>query len=91
MSDGMTNAVHKLRDTYARVPNAPFYQKEFWLMLNTLARWKSAEGMPSDVVAEELFGLDPPAGHRLGQLGDVKLLFHPTSRRCLSKIGVNTK
>ena len=25
----MTVAVRKLRDTYALVPNAPFYQKEF--------------------------------------------------------------
>lgn len=74
---GITTAVHKLRDTYECLPNAPFYQKVFWLMPNTMERWRSKEGMPTDVPLEELFGLDPPAEHRLGQLGGCEAAFLP--------------
>jgi uroporphyrinogen decarboxylase len=74
----MTTAVRKLRNAYAGVPNVPFYQKEFWLMPNTIERWQSEEGMPTDVALEELFGLDPPAEHRLGQLGGCEAPFSPS-------------
>jgi uroporphyrinogen decarboxylase len=47
-------------------------------MPNTIERWQLEEGMPADVALEELFGLDPPAEHRLGQLGGCEAAFSPT-------------
>ena len=72
----MTPAARKLRDAYARVPGAPLFRKEFWLMPDTLVRWQS-EGMPPETPWEELFQLDPPSVHGLGQLGWCEAAFVP--------------
>lgn len=70
----MTAGARKLRDTYARVPAAPLYQKEFGYYC--LDRWKE-QGMPQDVPREVLFHFDPPGNHGLGQLGWCEAAFHP--------------
>lgn len=74
--DQMTPSARKLRDAYARVPGAPLFRKEFWLMPDTLERWQG-EGMPAAASWEELFQLDPPGVHGLGQLGWCEAAFVP--------------
>jgi len=74
--DRMLPSARKLRDAYARVPGAPLFRWEFWLMPDTLERWKG-EGMPPDVPWEELFKFDPPGHHSLGQLGWCEAAFVP--------------
>ena len=64
----MAPGARKLRAFYARTPGAPLCRQEFWLMPETIAAWKT-QGMPDDVSWEELFQLDPPAEHRLRDLG----------------------
>jgi uroporphyrinogen decarboxylase len=72
----MTPGARKLRDAYARIPGAPLFRKEFWLMPDTLERWQG-EGMPPEAPWEELFQLDPPSVHGLGQLGWCEAAFVP--------------
>ena len=70
----MSLSARKLRDTYARKPDAPFFQREFGFFC--LERWKE-QGMPQDVPMEKLFGYDPPGNHRLGGLGWCEAAFSP--------------
>lgn len=67
----MTVAARKLRDTYALVPNMPFYQKEFGFY--SLEAWKE-QGMPES--GPEVY-FDPPAAHSLGQVGWCEAGFAP--------------
>jgi uroporphyrinogen decarboxylase len=70
----MSLSARKLRDTYARKPDAPFLQREFGFFC--LERWKE-QGMPQDVPMEKLFGYDPPGNHHLGGLGWCEAAFSP--------------
>ena len=70
----MSLSARKLRDTYARKPDAPFLQREFGFYC--LERWKE-QGMPQDVPMEKLFGYDPPGNHYLGGLGWCEAAFSP--------------
>jgi uroporphyrinogen-III decarboxylase len=64
----------KLRDTYARLPNAPLFQREFGYYC--LERW-AEQGMPLDVPLDELFGYDPPGHYALDRLGWCEAAFDP--------------
>ena len=70
----MSPSARKLRDTYARVPGAPLFRREFGYYC--LEQWK-AQGMPQDVPLDVLFSYDPPANHGLGQLGSCEAAFAP--------------
>lgn len=72
--DGMSEPVRRLRDTYARVPNAPLYRREFGFYC--LEEWQ-AQGMPQDLPLAELFQYDPEARLSLGQLGWCEAAFVP--------------
>ena len=72
--DRMTASARKLRDTYAIVPGAPLFKREFGYYC--LERWKE-QGMPQDVDLAELFDYDPPGNHSLGQLGWCEAAFVP--------------
>lgn len=72
--DAMAPGARKLRDTYARVPGAPLYRREFGFYC--LERWKE-QGMPEDVSHAELFNYDPPGGIGLGGLGWCEAAFYP--------------
>ena len=73
----MSPSARKLRDTYARKPDAPFFQREFGYYC--LERWKE-QGMPQDVPLEKLFGYDPPGNHYLGGLGWCEAAIQPRVR-----------
>lgn len=64
--DAMTPGARKLRDAYARVPDAALFQREFGYYC--LERWFE-QGMPFDEPMDELFGYDPVSHTSLGQLG----------------------
>jgi len=70
----MCPSAQKLRDTYARVPGAPLFKREFGYY--SLERW-AEEGMPRDVPRAELFDFDPPGSRGLGQLGWCEAGFVP--------------
>jgi uroporphyrinogen decarboxylase len=70
----MCDSARKLRDTYARKPDAPFFQREFGYFC--LERWKE-QGMPQDVPKEKLFGYDLPGNHYLSELGWCEAAFSP--------------
>ncbi len=72
--DAMTEPARKLRDAYERRPGAPLYRREFGFY--SLERWQE-QGMPQDVSLNELFDLDQPGVHHLGQLGWCEASFHP--------------
>jgi uroporphyrinogen decarboxylase len=72
--DQMAPGARKLRDAYARVPGAPFYQKEFGFYC--LDQWKT-QGMPADVAHEKLFGYDPNGTFALRGLGWCEAGFEP--------------
>ena len=72
--DQMAPGARKIRDAYARVPGAPFYQKEFGFYC--LDQWKE-QGMPDDVPFEKLFGYDPNGTFGLGGLGWCEAGFSP--------------
>lgn len=67
-------SARKLRDTYAIVPDAPFFKREFGYYC--LERWKE-QGMPQDVPLEQLFDYDSPGNYALGQLGGCEAAFEP--------------
>jgi len=62
----MDRSACRLRATYAIVPGAPFFKREFGFY--SLERWKE-EGMPQDIPLPELFDYDPPGDYSLSQLG----------------------
>ena len=64
--DVMTPSARKLRDTYAITPGTPLVKREFGFY--SLEAW-AEQGMPQDVSHAELFELEPPGSHSLGQLG----------------------
>jgi uroporphyrinogen-III decarboxylase len=70
----MVEPARKLRDTYARVPGAPLFRREFGFFC--LENWKE-QGMPQDVPFEELFNYDPCGNHDLDQLGWCEADFSP--------------
>lgn len=70
----MTESARRRRDIYNRVPGAPFLKLEFGYY--SLEAWKQ-QGMPNDVPLAELFQLDPPGDHSLGQLGWCEAAFDP--------------
>ena len=70
----MVESARKLRDTFARVPGAPLFRREFGYYC--MERWKE-QGMPQDVPLAELFGYDPPGHYSLGQLGWCEAAFQP--------------
>jgi hypothetical protein len=83
----MSPSARKLRDTYARVPNASLFQREFGYYC--LERW-GEQGMPQGVPLDKLFHYDPPGNHTLGQLGWCEAAFDPLLRRRLFRIAVGT-
>jgi len=64
--EAMPAHVRKLRETYDRVPGAPFFRKEFGFYC--LERWYE-QGLPREANLSAEFGYDPQADHGLGQLG----------------------
>lgn len=70
----MTTSARKLRDTYARVPGAPFYHKTFglWMCLDT---WQEQDLPEQDL--NQLFHFDAAGNHALGQLGWCTAAFAP--------------
>ncbi len=77
--DKTTQAARTMRAAYNRVPGAPLYHREFWLMPEVLRKWRKREGMPSaeELSVNALFHLDPPGNHELGQLGWCESSFFP--------------
>jgi uroporphyrinogen decarboxylase len=74
----MSAPARKLRDAYARVPGAPLYRREFGFYV--MDSWKREGHVPADVTPEglrELFLLDAPGNHSLGQLGWCEAAFAP--------------
>ena len=71
----MAASAQKLRDTYAQVPGAPLFRREFGFYC--LDRWHE-QGMPKDAPFEQLFNYDPPGGHDLDGLGWCEAAFEPT-------------
>lgn len=67
-------SARKLRDTYAIVPDVPFFKREFGYYC--LERWEE-QGMPQNVPFSQLFDYDPPGNHALGQLGWCEAAFEP--------------
>ena len=72
--DVMASSARKLRDTYARVPGAPLFHREFGYYC--LERWKE-QGLPEDVPLAEQFHYDPPGNHGLAELGWCEAAFVP--------------
>lgn len=70
----MEESARRLRDTYAMVPGAPLFRREFGFFC--LERWKE-QGMPQDVEHAELFNYDSPGNHHLAQLGWCEAAFAP--------------
>ena len=70
-------SARKLRAAYRKVPGAPLYRREFWLMANTVEKWQKEEGMPKHVQFDDLFFLDPQGNYSLGQLGWCESQFSP--------------
>ncbi len=70
----MSPAIRKYRDTYARVPGAPLYRREFGYYC--LDRWYE-QGLARDADLAELFAYDGPAVHGLGELGWCEAAFCP--------------
>lgn len=72
--DAMDESARKLRDTYAITPGAPLFRREFGFF--TLDVWKE-QGLPDNTDLADLFQLDPPGNHHLGQLGWCEAAFVP--------------
>ena len=73
----MTNGAKKIWDFYNQVPNAKIHQQEFWLMDDTLARWKSEGHINDDTDLDELFGFDDPGRYSTQVLGWCETAFFP--------------
>jgi uroporphyrinogen-III decarboxylase len=78
MSDSKSGniGIEKIKRFYAGEPDAPFYQKEFWLMETSLNRWYE-EGLSRDADLSEEFGFDPPGSHGIAGLGWTTAAFVP--------------
>jgi len=74
LRERMRPEARKLRDFYARVPDAPLFQKEFGYYC--LQRWYE-QGLDRNADLADLFGYDPPAHHALGELGWCEAGFAP--------------
>jgi hypothetical protein len=72
--EAMAPSARLLRDTYARVPGARLFRREFGYYC--LDEWRE-QGMPQDVPLAELFDYDPPGNHYLGQVGWCEAAFAP--------------
>ena len=70
----MTLSARKLRDAYARIPEAPFVHYGDWYYC--MDEWKQ-QGMPQDVDQRELFLFEPPGGYDLFGLGWCEANFVP--------------
>ena len=70
----MSEAVRKLRDTYAVTAGAPFLKREFGYYC--LDEWRK-QGLAEDAKLAEVFDYDPSASHGLGQLGWCEAAFRP--------------
>ena len=70
----MAPSARKLRESYARVPGAPFFRREFGFYC--LERWVEQGLSPKADLAEEFF-YDPPGNFGLGQLGWCEAAFAP--------------
>ena len=65
----------KLRDIYAKKPDAPFFHKTFglWFCLDT---WYE-QGLDPALNLDDFFHFDPPGHHELGELGWCEAAFSP--------------
>ncbi len=70
----MCESARKLRDTYARLPGAPLFHREFGFYC--LDRWRE-QGLPEGADLAREFHYDPPGNHHLGQLGWCEAAFVP--------------
>ncbi|MFC1582690.1 uroporphyrinogen decarboxylase family protein [Planctomycetota bacterium] len=70
----MSAGARKIRDTYAIVPDAPLYHKEFGYYC--LERWYE-QGLDPEADRSKEFHYDPPGIHDLGQLGWCEAAFMP--------------
>jgi len=73
----MTTGAKKLWDFYNQVPNAKIHQQEFWLMEDTLARWRNEGHISSDTNLGELFGFDDAGSYQMSVLGWCEAAFFP--------------
>jgi len=73
----MTSGAKKIWDFYNQVPNAKIHQQEFWLMDDTLARWKNEGHINDDTDLDELFGFDDPGKQSIDVLGWCETAFFP--------------
>jgi uroporphyrinogen decarboxylase len=80
----MCQSAQKLRDTYAKKPDAPFYKCEFGYNSRgglsecyyCLEKWYE-QGLSKDADLAELFDYDPQGNFCLGQLGGCEAEFMP--------------
>ena len=73
----MTSGAKKIQDFYNQVPNAKIHQQEFWLMDDTLERWKNEGHITDDTDLDKLFGFDDPGRYMLEVLGWCETEFFP--------------
>lgn len=71
----MTPSAIKLRDTYARKPDAPFFRKTFGLWM-CIDHWYE-HGLDRNADLNELFFFDPPGNAPLMELGWTTAAFFP--------------
>ncbi len=71
----MCAAAVKLRDTYNRVPDAPFFRKTFGLWM-AIDHWYET-GLDRSIDLDEFFFFDPPGHHELMELGWCEAEFSP--------------
>jgi uroporphyrinogen decarboxylase len=71
----MCAGARKLRDTYAIVPGAPLYRREFGYYV--LDRWKREGHITDDTDFRRLFQFDPEGRHSLHELGWCEAAFVP--------------
>ena len=74
----MTIGAKKIRDFYDRTPGAKIHQQEFWLMEDTLERWKNEGHITDDTDLDELFGFDDPGKCSTDVLGWCEAAFFPS-------------
>lgn len=72
----MSEGARRRRDAYNRVPGAPFYRCEFWLMPGTIDAWKT-QGFDDSVDQALLFGFDEPGDFHMADLGWCQAAFYP--------------